>query len=82
MDLGLPSQIAHDSEAYISKLHTMALNNPVRIGALEAYTHGFQAVWIFMTATAATGLLASVFIKKFSLDKILMSNYSARPESS
>ncbi|ORY14390.1 major facilitator superfamily-domain-containing protein [Clohesyomyces aquaticus] len=80
--LGLPAVIAHDSERYVAVLRTMHPNDPVRIGALQAYVYGFRFIWIFMTAVCGTAMAASLLIKKFNMNKRLVSMYSARPESS
>jgi hypothetical protein len=75
--LGLPTAIAHESEAFVAKLHTLSAADPLRTGVLEAYVHGFRGVWIMMITISATGLLASLFIKKFSMDKLLKSEFTA-----
>jgi hypothetical protein len=64
--LGLPTQIAHDSEQYVFVLRTMA-EGAQKTAILESYMHGFHAVFIFVTA-----------IRKFSMDKILLTAYSVK----
>ncbi|KAF2729587.1 MFS general substrate transporter [Polyplosphaeria fusca] len=76
--LGLPSEIAHDSEQYIFVLRTMSPTDPTRIAALQAYLHGFDTVWIFMTAVAGSALLVGLLIKKFDMEKPLVSQFTAR----
>ncbi|KAH9211853.1 major facilitator superfamily domain-containing protein [Leptodontidium sp. 2 PMI_412] len=74
--LGLPTVIARESEAYLLTLGKLAATDPLRIGVLEAYSQGFKAVFLLMTCLAASGLLASLCIKGFSMDKILDSEYT------
>ncbi|KAF2114257.1 major facilitator superfamily domain-containing protein [Lophiotrema nucula] len=76
--LGLPSEIAHDSERYIYVLRKMAETDPARIATLEAYVHGFRGVWVLMMAISASALAASFLIKKFDMNKILLSKFTAR----
>lgn len=76
--LGLPVEIAHDSERYIFVLRGMASDDPERLAILEAYEHGFRNVWVLATVLAATALVSSLLIKKFDMDKILASKFSAR----
>jgi MFS family permease len=77
-ELGLPTQIAHDAEGFIRALHTLAMNDPTRIGALKAYVEGFHGVFEVITGISGLGLLASLVIKRHSMDKILESRYSLR----
>lgn len=35
-DLGLPVEIAHNSEAFVAEMAVMDIDDPVRVGALEA----------------------------------------------
>ena len=76
-EVGLPDKIAHDSEGFIPKLNAMKPTDPIKIGAIKAYDHGFQMVFITMTVCSATALLVSLLIKSFSLDKLLVSNFTA-----
>jgi hypothetical protein len=74
---GLPASIAHDSEQYIFVLRTMA-DSPQKTAILESYMEGFHSVFIMMIAISSSALVASLFIKKFSMDKILLAQFSAR----
>ncbi|KAF1832677.1 MFS general substrate transporter [Decorospora gaudefroyi] len=74
---GLPTTIAHDSERYIFVLRTMA-DSPQKTAILESYTGGFHSVFIMMTAISASALVVSFFIRRFSMDKILLAQFSAR----
>jgi len=75
--LSLPADIAHDSERWVYILRTMA-DGPEKTVILESYMKGFDSVFILMTGVAASALLASIFIKKFSMDKILLTQFTAR----
>ena len=75
--LGLPVQIAHDSEQYVFRLRDMAAGTE-KTAILESYMHGFHAVFIFVTAISASALIASFVIRKFSMDKILLKAYSVK----
>ena len=74
---GLSAHIAYDAESYVYKLRTMAPSDTKR-AILDAYSHGFCGTWILMTAVAGSGLLVSFFIKKFDMNKDLVSKFSAR----
>lgn len=75
--LGLPTQIAHDSEQFVFRLRVMA-EGAEKTAILESYMHGFHAVFIFVTAISASALVASFVIRKFSMDKILLTAYSVK----
>ncbi|KAH7070919.1 major facilitator superfamily domain-containing protein [Paraphoma chrysanthemicola] len=74
---GLPTAIAHDSERWIFVLRTMDAS-PKKAAILQSYTHGFQMVFVMMTGIAASALLTSLVIRKFSMDKILLTQFTAR----
>lgn len=74
---GLPTRIAHDSEQYVLVLRTMT-EGAKKTAVLESYMHGFHAVFIFVTAMSASALVASFVIRKFSMDKILLTAYSVK----
>ena len=76
-ELGLPTSIAHDSEQYIFHLRVMA-EGVEKSAILESYTHGFHAVFIFVTAISASALVVSFAIRKFSMDKVLLTAYSVK----
>lgn len=69
--------IARDSESYIFILRTMA-DSPKKTAILESYMEGFDSVFIMMTAIAGSALLVSLVIKKFSMDKDLRTQFTAR----
>ena len=74
---GLPTAIAHNSEQYIFVLRTM-VDSSEKTAIREAYMKGFQGVFIMMTAVAASALVVSFAIKRFSMDKILLSQFTAK----
>lgn len=77
-EFDLPGSIAHNSERCIYVLHTMAPDDPKRTLVLKGYLCGFRSVFVLMTSFAASALAASLFIKKFSMNKELRSKFSAR----
>lgn len=74
---GLPTTIAHDSERWVIILRTMA-DSANKTAILESYMKGFEAVFILVTGIAASALLASLVIRKFSMDKTLLTQFTAR----
>ncbi|KAH6859278.1 MFS general substrate transporter [Alternaria alternata] len=76
-ELGLPTSIAHDSEQYIFVLRTMA-DSPQKSAILSSYMKGFDSVFIMTTAVSASALVVSLIIRKYSMDKILLAQFSAR----
>ena len=76
-ELGLPTQIAHDSEQYVFVLRAMA-DGAQKTAIQESYMHGFHSVFIFVTAISSSALIVSLLIRKFSMDKILLTQFTAR----
>ena len=74
---GLPTKIAHNSEQFIFILRTME-DMTKKEAILECYVKGFHAVFIMTTAVAVTALLASFFIRRFSMDKSLVTQFTAK----
>lgn len=75
--LGLPTQIAHNSEQYVFVLQAMS-DGPQKKAILESYMHGFRSVFIFATAISGSALVVSLVIRKFSMDKILLATFSVK----
>lgn len=73
---GLSTSIAQDSERYVYILRT--LDETTRTPILESYMHGFRALFVMMTCVSASTLTVSLVIKKFDMNKTLLSKYSAR----
>lgn len=76
-ELGLPTTIAHESEHYVFVLRTMA-DSAQKTAILVSYVKGFQSVFLLTTAVSAAGLVASLAIRKSSMDKALHAQYTAR----
>lgn len=76
-ELGLPAQIAHDSEQYVFVLRAMTAGAQ-KTAIQESYMHGFHSVFIFVTAISGSALIASLVIRRFSMDKILLTAYSVK----
>ncbi|KAF1913359.1 major facilitator superfamily domain-containing protein [Ampelomyces quisqualis] len=74
---GLPADIAHDSERWVYVLRTMA-NGAKKTAILGAYMDGFHTVFIMMTGVAGSALLVSLVIQKFSMDQVLLTQFTAR----
>lgn len=45
---------------------------------LECYVKGFESVFVMVTALAASALVVSLVIRKFSMDKILLTQFTAK----
>lgn len=67
-DAGLSADIARDSERYIFILRSMADSDPTKNALLGSYTRGFHAVFVAMTVISAAALLASLLIRRSSMD--------------
>ena len=64
----LPTSIAANAEGYVQVLKTMP-DSPMREAIIQAYTEAFKVVWEEMTAFAALGLVLSLGVARFSLDR-------------
>jgi hypothetical protein len=69
-DAGLPTDVAGDSERYIGILNSMADADPRKSALLGSYSRGFHAVFVAMTVISAVGLLASLSIRRSSMDTV------------
>jgi hypothetical protein len=76
-EFGLSTDIAHDSERWVYILRNMA-SGPHKTAILESYMTGFHYVFIMMTAVAGSALVVSFVIRKFSMDKVLSAQFTAR----
>ncbi|KAL5115176.1 hypothetical protein ACEQ8H_006930 [Pleosporales sp. CAS-2024a] len=74
---GLSTDIAHDSEQWVHLLRTMP-DGPHKTAILESYMKGFHYVFLMMTGASASALLVSFVIRKFSMDKVLATRFTAR----
>jgi hypothetical protein len=76
-DYGLSTDIAHDSERWVYVLRNMA-SGPQKTAILDSYMRGFHYVFVMMTAVAGSALLVSFVIRKFSMDRVLSTQFTAR----
>jgi hypothetical protein len=76
-DFGLSTDIAHDSERWVYILRNMA-KGPQKTAILDSYMTGFHYVFMMMTAVAGSALIVSFMIRKFSMDKVLSTQFTAR----
>ena len=74
--LGLPTGIAKHAEGFMATLRSLPPASPVRAGVVEAYVHGIRGIFAFLTVISGVALLLSLFIKRYSMDKILESKYT------
>ncbi|KAK4203464.1 major facilitator superfamily domain-containing protein [Triangularia verruculosa] len=74
-DLGMPEEIAHNSEAFVAQMAAMDPNDPVRVGALEAYVAGFHGVYWTITGASVAAFFVSLFMKRHSMDKMLATKF-------
>ena len=74
-EFGLPGTIAKNAEAYVSIMKTLAVDDPTRVHALQAYVHGFKGVFEVMTALSGVAFVVSLAIRHYDMDKILESKY-------
>ena len=65
----LDRTIAANAESYIATLNAMPNDSPVRVAVQRAYTKGFQGVFEVMTGISALGLICSLGIAHYSLDR-------------
>ena len=69
-DAGLSPNIALDSKRYSLYLQSMADADPRKSALLGSYSSGFHAVFVAMTVISAVALLASLSIRRFSMDTV------------
>jgi len=77
-ELGLSTAIARDSERYVVIVQAMADADPIKTAILECYVEGFQSVFIAMMGVSASAMVASLLIRKSSMDKALPASYTVR----
>ncbi len=73
-DLGLSSDIAKNAEAYLQVLKKMP-DGPERQAIVDAYVHGFNGVFAFLTALAGVALVLGLFIKHHEINKELITEH-------
>ncbi|KAJ9601900.1 hypothetical protein H2200_013615 [Cladophialophora chaetospira] len=81
--VGLPTLIARNAEAYVYILHSMDVADPTTQAILQAYVHGFRGVFWTLLAASAAGLMLGFAIKSYrteTLDEVLLNGLaSVRP---
>ncbi len=70
-ELGLPIEVAKNSEAFVTQLMAMSDADPTKELFKLAYSRSFVNLWEVLVGIAGLGGLASVFIKELSMDKEL-----------
>lgn len=68
-DAGLPLSIARNAESYVAVLEKMPKASLEYQQLVQAYSSAFKTVWEIMTAFAALGLLLSLGVAHYSLDR-------------
>lgn len=68
-DRGLPTSIAKDAEGYVKTLWALPATSTLRIEVTHAYVLSFHGVFGVMCGIAGLGLLCSLGVKRFSLDR-------------
>lgn len=68
-DAGLPASIAKDAESYVAVLNAMPKDSSMYHQLIQAYTSSFRTVWEIMTAISGLGLVFSLGIAHYSLDR-------------
>lgn len=66
---GLPTLIAKDAESYVAVLNAMSKDSSMYHQLVQAYTASFRTVWEIMTAVSGLGLVFSLGIAHYSLDR-------------
>ncbi|ORY67806.1 major facilitator superfamily domain-containing protein [Pseudomassariella vexata] len=74
-DLGLPEAIALNAEGFVEQLASLKPTDATRLDILRSYEEGFHGVFWVMTGCACFGFVASLVIKRHSMDKILDSKF-------
>jgi hypothetical protein len=73
-DLGLPTEIATNAEAYLLVLKQMG-DTPERQTVIDAYVSGFHGVFGFLTALAGLALIIGLFIRHHEINKELITEH-------
>lgn len=68
-DVGLPASIARDAEGYVAVLQAMSKDSLMYQQLVHAYSDAFKTVWEILTAISVLGLVLSLGIAHYSLDR-------------
>ena len=74
----LSAHIAGDAEGYIQVLRNMDKTDPTRSAILQAYIHGFHAVFVVLLGASAIGLVVSGFIGSYSMTYVSGDEFVSR----
>lgn len=73
--LGLPTEIAADSVAYIAVLKRLPDSSVMKTQVLQAYVSGFRGVYGGFCGVAGLTGIASLLIRHFDMNKVLESDH-------
>jgi len=77
-ELGLPVDIAHNSEAFVKTMSLLDPQDPKRIASIQAYLAGFHGVYWIITGAAVGSFFISLIIRRHSMDKLLESQFTLK----
>ena len=77
-DLGLSEDVAKNADAFVSTLNRLPVGSALRKSYVFAYTQSFHGVFEALTGISALGLLSSLIIKGYTMDKKLTSEHVLR----
>lgn len=67
--MDLPTDLARDSEAYVTELHKLPDGSALKKQILEAYIFGFGGVYLFFTCISGLAFLLALLIRDFDMDR-------------
>ncbi|KAM5361098.1 hypothetical protein ACJZ2D_013309 [Fusarium nematophilum] len=67
--MDLPTDLARNSEAYVTELHKLPDGRALKEQILEAYVFGFRGVYLFFTCVSGLAFLLTLLIKHFDMDR-------------
>lgn len=68
-DVDLPASIARDAEGYVAVLQAMSKDSLMYQQLVHAYSDAFKTIWEILTAISVLGLVLSLGIAHYSLDR-------------
>lgn len=68
-DVGLPTSIARDAEGYVAVLQAMSKDSLMYQQLVHAYSDAFKTIWEILTAISVLGLVSSLGIAHYPLDR-------------
>ena len=79
-DAGLPTTIAREAEGFLVQLKAMPESSEFRIKAIHAHGQAFHGVFGVMLGITVLGLLCSLGIGRYCLDKTQKTQHTLRKE--